>query len=258
MKRVKGQFLARQSFSKIQASVEMPNLLDIQLLSYEDFLQQNVKPEDRESKGLQAVFETVFPIEDNHGNFKIEFIDYFVTNPKYTVEECQDRGMSYSAPLKANLRLSVASEDDKNVVAEVIEQEVFFGNVPYMTNRGTFIINGAERVIVSQLHRSPGVFFDQSIHPNGTRLFSARIIPFRGSWVDFTTDINDALFALIDRRKKFPVTTLLRAIGYSTNAEILKLFGMAKVLKVGSKTISDHFESAIAENIINKERCRSY
>ena len=253
MKRVKGQFLTRQSFAKIPVSVDMPNLLDIQLLSYEDFLQQNVKPEDRESKGLQAVFETVFPIEDNHGNFKIEFLNYFVTYPKYTVEECQDRGMSYSAPLKANLRLSVASEDDKNVIAEVIEQEVFFGNVPYMTDRGTFIINGAERVIVSQLHRSPGVFFDQSVHPNGTRLFSARIIPFRGSWVDFTTDINDALFALIDRRKKFPVTTLLRAIGYSTNAQILELFGMAKELKVGSKNISDHFESAIAENIINKE-----
>ncbi|MCH8272446.1 MAG: DNA-directed RNA polymerase subunit beta, partial [Candidatus Marinimicrobia bacterium] len=144
--------MTRQSFAKIPVSVDMPNLLDIQLLSYEEFLQQNVEPGNRESKGLQSVFETIFPIEDNQGNFKIEFINYFVTNPKYTVEECQDRGMSYSAPLKANLRLTVASEEDKNVVAEVIEQEVFFGNVPYMTDRGTFIINGAERVIVSQLH----------------------------------------------------------------------------------------------------------
>jgi len=253
LKRVKGQYLTRQSFSKIKASVEMPNLLNIQLQSYEDFLQQDVAPDERENKGLQAVFETLFPIEDNQGNYKLEFKNYFVTNPKYSIEECQDRGMTYSVPLKANLRLSVASEEDKNTVAEVIEQEVFYGNVPYMTERGTFIINGAERVIVSQLHRSPGVFFDQSIHPNGTKLFSARIIPFRGSWVDFTTDINDALFALIDRRKKFPVTTLLRAIGYSKNSEILELFGMAKEIKLSGKGISNYYDYVVASSVVNTE-----
>ncbi|MCH8288638.1 MAG: DNA-directed RNA polymerase subunit beta [Candidatus Marinimicrobia bacterium] len=231
----------------------MPNLLDIQLESYEEFLQQKVAPVERESKGLQAVFETVFPIEDSQGHYKLEFINYIVGSPKYSIEECHDRGMTYNIPLKASLRLSIAEEDNKDEVAEVIEQDVFFGNIPFMTDRGTFIINGSERVIVSQLHRSPGVFFDQSIHPNGTKLYSARIIPFRGSWVDFTTDINDALFALIDRRKKFPVTTLLRAIGYSSNTDILELFGMAEEVKLSSRTISKYYEKALAENVVNKE-----
>ena len=253
MKRVKGQYLARQSFSKFESSVEMPNLLDIQLESYEEFLQMKVTPENRESKGLQAVFETIFPIEDSRGNYKLEYVNYFLGLPKYTIEECQDRGMSYAVPLKANLRLSVSSEEETGKIEEVIEQDVFFGNVPYMTESGTFIINGAERVIVSQLHRSPGVFFDESIHPNGTRLYSARIIPFRGSWVDFTTDINDALFALIDRRKKFPVTTLLRAIGYSTNVDILELFGMVQEVKLSSKTISKEYDRRLAEDIVNKD-----
>ena len=253
MKRVKGQYLARQSFSKFESSVEMPNLLDIQLESYEEFLQMKVTPENRESKGLQAVFETIFPIEDSRGNYKLEYVNYFLGLPKYTIEECQDRGMSYAVPLKANLRLSVSSEEETGKIEEVIEQSVFFGNVPYMTESGTFIINGAERVIVSQLHRSPGVFFDESIHPNGTRLYSARIIPFRGSWVDFTTDINDALFALIDRRKKFPVTTLLRAIGYSTNVDILELFGMVQEVKLSSKTISKEYDRRLAEDIVNKD-----
>ncbi|MCH8928426.1 MAG: DNA-directed RNA polymerase subunit beta [Candidatus Marinimicrobia bacterium] len=231
----------------------MPNLLDIQLESYEEFLQMKVTPENRESKGLQAVFETIFPIEDSRGNYKLEYVNYFLGLPKYTIEECQDRGMSYAVPLKANLRLSVSSEEETGKIEEVIEQGVFFGNVPYMTESGTFIINGAERVIVSQLHRSPGVFFDESIHPNGTRLYSARIIPFRGSWVDFTTDINDALFALIDRRKKFPVTTLLRAIGYSTNVDILELFGMVQEVKLSSKTISKEYDRRLAEDIVNKD-----
>ena len=253
MKRVKGQYLVRQSFSKIESSVEMPNLLDIQLESYEEFLQIKVAPDERESKGLQAVFDTVFPIEDSRGSYKLEFVNYFLGSPKYTIEECQDRGMSYSVPLKANLRLSVSSEEESDKVEEVIEQEVFFGNVPFMTRSGTFIINGAERVVVSQLHRSPGVFFDENIHPNGTRLYSARIIPFRGSWVDFTTDINDALFALIDRRKKFPVTTLLRAIGYSTNVDILKLFEMVQEFKLSSKTISKQYGKLLAEKIVNKD-----
>ena len=253
MKRVKGQYLTRQSFAKVRSSIEMPNLLDIQLESYEEFLQQKVAPRERESKGLQAVFETVFPIEDSQGHYKLEFINYIVGSPKYSIEECHDRGMTYNIPLKASLRLSIAEEDNKDEVAEVIEQDVFFGNIPFMTDRGTFIINGSERVIVSQLHRSPGVFFDQSIHPNGTKLYSARIIPFRGSWVDFTTDINDALFALIDRRKKFPVTTLLRAIGYSSNTDILELFGMAEEVKLSSRTISKYYEKALAENVVNKE-----
>ena len=253
MKRVKDQYLTRQSFAKVRSFIEMPNLLDIQLESYEEFLQMNVAPRERESKGLQAAFEAVFPIEDSQGHYKLEFINYIVGSPKYSIEECHDRGMTYNIPLKANLRLSVAQEDNKDEVAEVIEQDVFFGNVPFMTNRGTFIINGSERVIVSQLHRSPGVFFDQSIHPNGTKLYSARIIPFRGSWVDFTTDINDALFALIDRRKKFPVTTLLRAIGYSSNTDILELFGMAQEAKLSSRTISKFYGKALAENIVNKE-----
>lgn len=253
MKRVKGQYLVRQSFSKFESSVQMPNLLDIQLESYEEFLQMKVPVDKRESKGLQAVFETIFPIEDSRGNYKLEYVNYFLGSPKYTIEECQDRGMSYSVPLKAVLRLSVSSEEETGKIEEVIEQDVFFGNVPYMTDSGTFIINGAERVIVSQLHRSPGVFFDESIHPNGTRLYSARIIPFRGSWVDFTTDINDALFALIDRRKKFPVTTLLRAIGYSTNVEILALFGMVQEVKLSSRTISNEYDRRLAEDIVNKD-----
>ncbi|MFQ6617340.1 MAG: DNA-directed RNA polymerase subunit beta [Fidelibacterota bacterium] len=253
MKELQGKYIVRKSFSKINPIMKMPSLLNIQLKSFEEFLQTNVDPDKRVNKGLQAVFNNVFPVEDAHGNYLLEFVGYFVGKPKYTLRECQERGVTYSVPLKARLRLSIKEEgSEKGEYTDIIEQDVFFGNIPYMTERGTFIINGAERVIVSQLHRSPGVFFDESIHPNGTRLYSARIIPFRGSWVDFNTDINDAMYAVIDRRKKFPVTTLLRAIGYSTDEEILELFGIIKEFKLDSREMGKYYGHKLGFDVVDE------
>ena len=225
-------------FSKNNFSINLPDLLAIQVESWKDFLQEDVLPEKRKNLGLEAVLRNTFPIEDNHRNYVLEYKFYFLGLPKYSVKECLERRISYNVPLKVKFVLHITDENDKSKYVQNIEQDVFFGNIPYMTDSGTFIINGAERVIVSQLQRSPGVFFDQSFHPNGTKIFLARIIPFRGSWVDFTTDIYDCIYAIIDRRRKFPASILLRAIGFSSNTEIYSSFGLTKKYKLkNSKNI---------------------
>ncbi|MEX2348030.1 MAG: DNA-directed RNA polymerase subunit beta [Balneolaceae bacterium] len=223
----------RLSFGSTKHVMDYPDFLDIQLQSFENFVQLDIAPNERESQGLQRIFNENFPIQDTRETHILEFLYYNVDVPRYTIAECQDRGLTYSVPLKAKLRLS--SVDDSDEASETIEQEVFLGDLPWMSNRGTFIINGAERVIVSQLHRSPGVFFGQSVHPNGTQLYSARVIPFKGSWIEFTTDIRDVLWAYIDRKKKVPATTLLRALGYSSDIELLGLFEMSEEIKFGKK-----------------------
>ena len=225
----------RVSFARIRSVQDYPDFLDIQLQSFQEFVQDDVAPEDRSDTGLQSVFEEHFPIQDSRERYMLEFINYGLDAPKHSVEECIAQGLSYSVPLKAKLRLSSKEDEDEDEAEEAVEQEVYLGNLPYMTERGTFIINGAERVIVSQLHRSPGVFFGQSVHPNGTELFSARIIPFRGSWIEFSTDVSNVMWAYIDRKKKLPVTTLLRALGYSTNTDLVHLFDLADEEKVGTE-----------------------
>lgn len=246
--------IERVSFGKIAAVLEMPNLLDVQIASYRDFLQAEVLPAERTKKGLQAVFLNVFPIIDNREEHILEFVEYYVEPPKYSVEECRERGVTYSAPLKARLRLSSRQElDEQGGFDNTLETDVYLGNLPLMTDSGTFIINGAERVIVSQLHRSPGVFFSDSIHPNGTKIYSARIIPFRGSWIEFTTAINDVLYVYIDRRKRFPVTTLLRAVGYSSDVQILSLFDYVEEVPLSRKDIQRYFDKTILEDQVNPE-----
>ena len=224
-----------KDFTKIKFEAPVPDLLDIQLSSWVDFLQEDILPEKRLNKGLEGVFKNIFPIEDNNKNYVLEYKNYYLGLPKHTVKECLERRISYTVPLKVKFVLHITDEGDKSSYVQDIEQDVFFGNIPYMTNSGTFIINGAERVIVSQLQRSPGVFFDQSFHPNGTKISLARIIPFRGSWVDFTTDIYDCIYAIIDRRRKFPATVLLRSIGFSTNADIYEAFGLTDSISLNKK-----------------------
>src|SRR5687767_4091424 len=204
----------------------MPNLLDVQIRAFNRLLHAEGSGEDREDVGLERVFNEVFPITDVNDKFSLEFVSYTLGEPKYSVEECIERDMTYAAPLKATLRLVVWEdlEDGERRPKDIIEKEVYLGDLPLLTDLGTFIINGSERVIVSQLHRSPGVVFEESIHPNGSKLHSARIIPFRGSWVEFTIDINDVVFVHIDKKKKFPATALLRAFGYSSDEDILRLF----------------------------------
>ncbi|NBV13487.1 MAG: DNA-directed RNA polymerase subunit beta, partial [Sphingobacteriia bacterium] len=219
----------RHSFSKLKKPVDYPDLLEIQIKSFKEFMQLETPPDKREIEGLHKVFQENFPISDARENFVLEFLDYYIDPPKYDIEECKERGLTYAVPLKAKLYLYCT--DPENDDFEPVVQEVYLGNIPYMTPSGTFIINGAERVIVSQLHRSPGVFFGQNVHANGTRLYSARIIPFKGSWVEFATDVNNVMYAYIDRKKKFPVTTLLRAIGYSTDKDILEIFGLSEEVK---------------------------
>ncbi len=244
----------RVSFGKIKSILEIPDLLDVQVSSYREFLQADVLPAEREKRGLQAVFLNIFPIIDNREEHILEFVEYYIEQPKYTVEECRERGVSYSAPLKAILRLSSRQDtDDQGSYDNTLETDVYLGNLPLMTDGGTFIINGAERVIVSQLHRSPGVFFGDSIHPNGTKIYSARIIPFRGSWVEFTTDINDVLFVYIDRRKRFPVTTLLRAIGYSKDIDILRVFDFVEEVPLSRKDIKKYFDRMLVVDQIDPE-----
>ncbi len=239
----------RITFSSITPAIESPDLLNVQLESFEDFLQLNVHPDKRENKGLQATFSSNFPIFDNKEFYRLDFINYNIEKSRYSIRECEERGLTYSAPLKAKLRLSTKDDETEEYVNSV-EQDVYLGNLPFLTESGTFIINGAERVIVSQLHRSPGVAFAQSIHPNGTPIYSARIIPFRGSWVEFATDINHVMYVYIDRRKKFPATTLLRAIGYETDEEILKLFNLIKEVKI--KDLDDTFAGRLsAEDVID-------
>ena len=234
MPSVKGR-KERISFSRIRSIKDYPDFLDVQLKSFHDFVQDYIPPEERTSVGLQAVFEDHFPIHDTRERYTLEFIHYTLDSPKHTVEECIAQGLSFSVPLKAKLRLSSKEDEDEDEAEEAVEQEVYLGNLPFMTDRGTFVINGAERVVVSQLHRSPGVFFGQSVHPNGTELYSARVIPFRGSWIEFSTDVSNLMWAYIDRKKKLPVTTLLRALGYSSNGEIVKLFDLADTVEIKTK-----------------------
>ncbi len=217
----------RNSFARIRSIKDYPDFLDVQLKSFHDFVQDTIPPEERIPFGLQSVFEEHFPIHDSRERYTLEFIHYTLDSPKHSVEECIAQGLSFSVPLKAKLRLSSKEDEDEDETEEAVEQEVYLGNLPFMTDRGTFVINGAERVVVSQLHRSPGVFFGQSVHPNGTELYSARVIPFRGSWIEFSTDVSNLMWAYIDRKKKLPVTTLLRALGYSSNGEIVQLFDLA-------------------------------
>ncbi len=246
--------IERQSFAKIPRQLDMPNMLGIQMDSFREFLQLDTPIEERKDTGLNQVFNSLFPIEDSHGNYLLEYVGYGAGRSKYTVDECIERGVSYEIPLKVQLRLHVAEEGaEKGEYSDTIEQDIFFGNIPMMTERGTFIINGAERVIVSQLQRSPGVFFDENVHPNGTKLFNARIIPFRGSWIDFTTDIYDALYVIIDRRRKFPVTTLLRALGFPNTEDILDAFGLLHTRKLDKKGITTAAGKLLAADVVDTE-----
>ncbi len=239
---------SRINFAIVKQTIPYPDFLDVQLKSFKEFFQLDTAPEKRNQDGLFKVFSENFPISDSRENFVLEFIDYIVDAPKYNVEECIDRGVTYSVPLKAKLRLTC--NDAENEDFQTIEQEVFLGNIPYMTSRGSFVINGAERVIVSQLHRSPGVFFAQSKHTNGTKLYSARIIPFKGSWIEFATDVNNVMFAYIDRKKKFPVTTLLRAIGYGSDKEILDIFGLSEEMTVNKTNMKKMVGRKLAARVL--------
>ncbi|HEX2209248.1 MAG TPA: hypothetical protein VHG93_16345, partial [Longimicrobium sp.] len=213
------------SFAKLTSGMEHPNLLDVQLRAFDTLLQTDAAAREREDVGLERVFNEIFPISDVNGNFSLEFVRYSLGEPKYDMEECMERDMTYAAPLKATLRLVVWEDvGDERRPKDIIEKEVYLGDLPVLTPLGTFIINGAERVIVSQLHRSPGVVFEENIHPNGSKLYSARIIPFRGSWVEFTLDIHDVVAVHIDKKKKFPATALLRAVGFSRDADVLSVF----------------------------------
>src|ERR687885_450939 len=238
----------RINFGKIGNIAETPDLLAVQIQSFKEFFQLETTPDKRNIEGLFKVFKENFPITDTRNIFVLEFLDYFIDPPRYTIEECMERGLTYAVPLKAKLRLSC--NDEEHIDFQTIVQDVFLGNIPYMTPRGTFVINGAERVVVSQLHRSPGVFFGQSIHPNGTKIYSARVIPFKGAWMEFATDINNVMYAYIDRKKKFPVTTLLRSIGYETDKDILELFGMADEVSGDRKTLEQYTGRRLAARVL--------
>ncbi len=238
----------RFNFGKIKLAKQYPDLLEIQLKSFMEFFQLETTPENRMNEGLYRVFQENFPITDARNIFVLEFLDYFVDPPRYTISECMQRGLTYSVPLKAKLRLSC--NDEEHVDFQTIVQDVFLGNIPYMTPKGTFVINGAERVIVSQLHRSPGVFFGQSFHPNGTKIYSARVIPFKGAWMEFATDINTVMYAYIDRKKKFPVTTLLRAIGFDSDKAILDIFDLADEVKATEKELEKSIGRKLAARVL--------
>ncbi len=238
----------RISFGKIKFPSPNPDLLEIQLKSFQEFFQLETTPENRGNEGLYKVFQENFPITDARNIFVLEFLDYFIDPPRYSIEECMQRGLTYSVPLKAKLRLSC--NDEEHIDFQTIVQDVFLGNIPYMTPKGTFVINGAERVIVSQLHRSPGVFFGQTFHPNGTAIYSARVIPFKGAWMEFATDINTVMYAYIDRKKKFPVTTLLRAIGYDTDKAILDIFGLADEVPVTRENLENAIGRKLAARVL--------
>jgi len=237
----------RISFGSIVPVIESPDLLSIQTGTFEDFIQQKVPINKRENKGLQAVFTNNFPILDNKENYRLDFISYSIEKPRFTIEECIERGLTYSAPLKGKLRLSTKDPETEEFV-NTVEQEVYLGNVPSMTRQGTFVINGAERAVVSQLHRSPGVAFAQTVHPNGTPLYSARIIPLRGSWVEFATDINFVMYVYIDRRKKFPATTLLRALGYDSDDKILNLFNLIEEIDLTQGNVEEYIGRVVASD----------
>ena len=238
----------RINFSAMQKQMPYPDFLEIQLKSFHDFFQMDSTPEVRRKEGLFKVFSENFPIEDTRKNFRLEFMDYHIDPPRYSIEECLLRGLTYSVPLKAKLFLTCTDPDHEDF--EPVMQDVFLGTIPYMTPKGTFVINGAERVIVSQLHRSPGVFFGTSVHSNGTKLYSARIIPFRGSWIEFATDINRVMYAYIDRKKKLPVTTLLRAIGFESDKDILDCFGLAEEIKCTKENLDAAIGRTLAGNVL--------
>lgn len=238
----------RVNFASVKNPYPYPDFLDVQLKSFSDFLQLDTPPEERKNDGLYKVFAENFPITDTRNNFVLEFLDYFIDPPRYTIAECLERGLTYSVPLKAKMKLYCTDPDHEDFGAFI--QDVFLGTIPYMTANGTFVINGAERVVVSQLHRSPGVFFGQGQHANGTMLYSARIIPFKGSWIEFSTDINNVMFAYIDRKKKLPVTTMLRAIGYETDKDILQIFDLCEDVKVTKKNLKDAIGRKLAGNVM--------
>ncbi len=240
--------IERISFATSKIQAEYPDFLDIQIKSFQDFFQLETNPENRTSEGLFKVFAENFPITDARNNFVLEFLDYFIDPPRYSIEECIERGLTYCVPLKAKLKLYCTDPEHEDF--ETIIQDVYLGMIPYMTPKGTFVINGAERVVVSQLHRSPGVFFGTSYHANGSQLFSARIIPFKGSWMEFTTDINNVMYAYIDRKKKLPVTTLLRAIGYETDKDILEIFNLAEEVKVSKAGLKKVVGSRLAARVL--------
>ena len=238
----------RVNFASVKNPMPYPDFLDVQLKSFKDFLQLDTPSELRKNDGLYKVFAENFPIADTRNNFVLEFLDYYIDPPRYSIEECLERGLSYSVPLKAKLKLYCTDPDHEDF--DTVVQDVFLGPIPYMTNNGTFIINGAERVVVSQLHRSPGVFFGSSIHANGTQLYSARIIPFKGSWIEFATDINNVMYAYIDRKKKLPVTTLLRAIGFENDKDILQIFNLAEEVKVNKTNLKKVLGRKLAGRVL--------
>jgi DNA-directed RNA polymerase subunit beta len=240
--------IQRVNFGKIKLNAGFPSLLDIQLKSFKEFFQVETTQDNRKTEGLWQVFMENFPISDARNIFLLEFLDYYIDPPRYTIEECIDRGLTYAVPLKAKLRLSC--NDPEHIDFQTIVQEVFLGNIPYMSPKGTFIINGAERVVVTQLHRSPAVFFGQSFHPNGTKIYSARVIPFKGAWMEFATDINNVMYAYIDRKKKFPVTMLLRAIGFDTDKDILKLFDLADEVKMNKSALKKLVGRKLAARVL--------
>ena len=238
----------RITFATSKSLLDYPDFLEVQLKSFKDFFQLETTPENRENEGLYKVFQEIFPITDTRNNFVLEFIDYFIDPPRYTIEECLDRGLTYSVPLKAKLKLYCTDPEHEDF--DTVIQDVYLGTIPYMTPRGTFVINGSERIVVSQLHRSPGVFFGQSLHANGRKLYSARIIPFKGSWIEFATDINNVMYAYIDRKKKLPVTTLLRAIGYESDKDILDIFGLANEIKVSKSSLKKCVGNKLAARVL--------
>jgi len=239
----------RVNFSSLKNSMNYPDFLDIQIKSFQDFFQLETKSEERENEGLYNTFMDNFPISDTRNQFVLEFIDYFVDPPRYNLQECIERGLTYSVPLKARLKLYCTDPEHEDF--ETIVQDVYLGTIPYMTPSGTFCINGAERVVVSQLHRSPGVFFGQSFHANGTKLYSARVIPFKGSWIEFATDINSVMYAYIDRKKKLPVTTLFRAIGYERDKDILEIFDLAEEIKASKNNLKKYYGRKLAARVLN-------
>jgi len=238
----------RINFASSKNPCDYPDFLEIQLKSFQEFFQLETTPENRNSEGLFKVFAENFPITDTRNQFVLEFLDYFIDPPRYTIDECIERGLTYSVPLKAKLKLYCTDPEHEDF--ETIVQDVYLGTIPYMTPKGSFVVNGAERVIVSQLHRSPGVFFGQSRHANGTKLYSARIIPFKGSWIEFATDINNVMYAYIDRKKKLPVTTLFRAIGYETDRDILEIFGLADEVKINKANMKKLVGRRLAARVL--------
>ena len=239
----------RIDFSSLVNQSDYPDFLDIQIKSFKDFFQLETKSDDRYNEGLFNTFKENFPITDTRNQFVLEFLDYFIDPPRYSIQECIERGLTHSVPLKARLKLYCTDPEHEDF--ETIVQDVYLGTIPYMTPSGTFVINGAERVVVSQLHRSPGVFFGQSFHANGTKLYSARVIPFKGSWIEFATDINSVMYAYIDRKKKLPVTTLFRAIGFERDKDILEIFDLAEEVKVSKTGLKKVLGRKLAARVLN-------